>query len=60
MQRINGEAELYNVEASDDGSQTWLVTGPNGLVGIYASAQEAQAKADFLNEQAAQETEDDT
>ena len=60
MDDIGDEAPLYAVERSDDGHETWRVAGPNGLVGVYASASEAQAKADFLNEQVAEETEDDS
>jgi hypothetical protein len=53
-------APLYAVESSDEGLQSWRVIGPNGLVGVYASASEAQAKADLLNEQVAEGTEDDS
>ena len=54
------EAPLYTVERINDGSEGWRVVGPNGLVGVYESASEAQAKADFLNEQIAEEAEDDS
>jgi hypothetical protein len=59
MKPINGDV-LYSVEPSDDESGPWRLIGPNGLVGEYASEKEAQAKADFLNEQSAQGTEDDS
>ena len=60
MGNADGDTPLYTVERSDDGPETWRVVGPNGLVGVYASANEAQARADFLNEQVAEETEDDS
>jgi hypothetical protein len=56
----NGDsAPLYTAERSDDGPESWRVVGPNGLVGVYQSASDAQARADYLNEQVAEETEDD-
>jgi len=59
MQNSGDEAPLYTVKRSDDNPARWLVVGPNGLVGVHESATEAQARADFLNEQVAEETEDD-
>jgi hypothetical protein len=60
MADMGDEAPLYTVERSDDGPETWRVVGPNGLVGVYGSASDAQAKADFLNEQIAEGTENDS
>jgi hypothetical protein len=60
MGETRNEALLYTVERSDDGPETWRVVAPSGLVGAYASGNEAQARADFLNEQVAEETEDDS
>ena len=54
-----GDAPLYRIERAEDGSGPWRVVGPNGPVGVYPSAAEAQARADALNEDAAEETEDD-
>jgi hypothetical protein len=60
MADTGDEAPLYTVERSDDGPEIWRVVGPNGLFGVYGSANDAQAKADFLNEQIAEATEDDS
>lgn len=51
---------LYSIEIDDERPQSWRVIGPNGLVGVYESESEAQARADFLNEQVAEETEGDS
>jgi len=59
MDDTKNEAPLYRVEHSGDGLEGWRVVGPNGLAGVHASEGEAQARADFLNEQVAEETEDD-
>ena len=59
MSETGYEGPLYRVEQSQDGPEGWRVVGPNGLVGVYESATEAQARADDLNEQVAEETEDD-
>lgn len=56
MEATDEAGPSYVVERSEDG---WRVVGPNGLVGVYPSASEAQAKADLLNEQSAEEAEDD-
>ena len=56
----NDETPLYTVERSDDGPESWRVVGPNGLVGVYETASDAQSRADFLNEQVAEEQEDDS
>ena len=57
MADTQDETPLYIVEPG--GAEGWRVIGPNGLVGVYPSLSEAQARADFLNEQIAEETEDD-
>jgi hypothetical protein len=57
MDQPDDDAPLYSVHSSADG---WRVIGPNGLAGTYRTEREAQAKADFLNEQVAEEREDDT
>jgi len=60
MENADDDAPPYFVERSDDGIQNWRVVGPNGLVGVYQTERDAQAKADFLNEQIAEEREDDS
>jgi hypothetical protein len=60
MEATDDAGPLYFVERSKDGVEGWRVMGPNGLVGDYQSETDAQAKADFLNEQAAEEAEDDS
>ena len=57
---MTDDPPLYVVQGSDNDPETWRVVGPNGLVGVYKSASDAQAKADFLNEQTAEETENDS
>lgn len=59
MAAADSDAPLYFVERCKDAPETWRVVGPNGLVGVYETASDAQAKADFLNEQSAEEIEDD-
>lgn len=49
-------APLYRVEPA---AQGWRVTGPNGDAGAYRTKDEAQAHADRLNEEVAEEAEDD-
>ncbi len=53
-------APLYYIEINDEPPKNWRVIGPNGLVGAYESESDAQARADLLNEQVAEETEDDS
>ena len=52
-------APLYAIEPCEDDAESWRVIGPNGVVGVYQTASDAQAKADYLNEQVAEESEDD-
>lgn len=59
MGDTDDDAPVYSVERGDDGLEEWRVTGPNGLVGAYPTQSDAQAKADFLNEQIAEEREND-
>ena len=54
------EDPLYSVERLDAEPGGWCVMGPNGPAGVYPSEQEAQARADFLNAQVAEESEDDS
>jgi hypothetical protein len=56
---MSHESALYNVERGQDDPEIWRVVGPNGVVGDYRSEGEAQARADRLNEDAAEEQEDD-
>lgn len=60
MEDNDEDASPYVVERPDAVSQGWRVVGPNGLVGMFATASQAQAKADSLNEQVAEEKEDDS
>ena len=60
MGDTDDDAPLYFVERGNDDPESWRVIGPNGLVGVYRTAREAQAKADFLNEQVAEQREDDS
>jgi hypothetical protein len=60
MGDVDDDAPPYFVERGGDGPGSWRVIGPNGLVGVYPTASEAQAKADYLNEQVAEEREDDS
>lgn len=53
------DRSLYHVEQSNDDQRKWRVVGPNGLVNAYNTEREAQAKADDLNMQVAEEREDD-
>ena len=55
----DGDAPLYRAERSADDSGRWRVVGPNGAVGVYRLESEAQAKADQLNEDVAEEQEND-
>jgi hypothetical protein len=50
---------LYFIEPIHEELETWRVVGPNGPVGDYRTEADAQAKADLLNEQVAEGTEDD-
>jgi hypothetical protein len=50
------DAPLYSIEKVAEG---WRVCGPNGAAGVYEDERDAQARADFLNEQVAEEREDD-
>jgi len=59
MAETDDHAPLYFIEPSHEKPGTWRVAGPNGIVGEYGAAAEAQAKADLLNEQIAEETEND-
>ncbi len=59
MTDTGDQAPLYSVEPSQGEPGTWRVVGPNGAVGDYPTATDAQAKADLLNEQIAEETEGD-
>jgi hypothetical protein len=56
MKDVEDRAPLYSIERCDEG---WRVMGPNGPVGVFPAESDAQAKADFLNEQVAEEREDD-
>lgn len=56
---MSQDPALYTVERGQDDSEVWHVVGPNGAVGAYRSESEAQANADRLNEDAAEEQEDD-
>lgn len=49
----------YRVERSGQASANWRVIGPNGPVADYPTEQEAQMRADDLNEQVAEEREND-
>ncbi len=53
------DAPLYYVERCAEGPNSWRVMGPNGAIGAYRNESEAQAKADQLNEEVAEEQEDD-
>ena len=59
MGNTDEDASPYVVEPCNEDQGSWRVIGPNGLVGVYQTASEAQAKADFLNEQVAEEREGD-
>jgi hypothetical protein len=59
MQETDGEAPSYIVERFNDGQEQWRIVGPNGVAGVFRTERDAQARADFLNEQAAEEREDD-
>ena len=50
---------LYSVERGEGDPEVWRVVGPNGVVAAYPTQSEAQARADQLNEDAAEEQEDD-
>jgi hypothetical protein len=56
---MSRDPALYTVERGQDDAEIWRVVGPNGAVGAYRSESEAQASADRLNEDAAEEQEDD-
>ena len=60
MDDKSDEEPLYTVEHEDEGAESWHVVGPHGLVGVYGTAGEAQARADALNEQVAEAMEDDS
>lgn len=56
---MSQDSALYTVERGQDDPGIWRVVGPNGAVGDYRSESAAQASADRLNEDAAEEQEDD-
>jgi hypothetical protein len=56
---MSRDLALYTVERGQDDPNVWRVVGPNGVVGAHRSESEAQASADRLNEDAAEEQEDD-
>jgi hypothetical protein len=60
MADMDGEGPIYFVEQDNDTPGAFRVMGPNGPVGAYPTAADAQAKADYLNEQIAEEMEDDS
>jgi hypothetical protein len=60
MTDADGDGPIYFVESSEDTPETWRVMGPHGPVSDYPTAAQAQARADYLNEQIAEEAEDDS
>ena len=54
---IADRGPLYRVERTPG---SWRVIGPNGVVADFPGEAEAQAKADLLNEDAAEESEGDS
>jgi hypothetical protein len=57
--QIGDSAPIYWIERCTDDPETWYVIGPNGIVGDRRSKREAQAEADRLNEDVAEEREND-